>query len=61
MDEKTKENLFNLYFTTKASGTGIGLSLVQRIVYEHQGVISFESEKGQGTSFAIQLPIRVEG
>lgn len=61
MDEKTRENLFNLYFTTKASGTGIGLSLVQRIVYEHQGMISFESEKGQGTSFTIQLPIRVEG
>lgn len=60
MDEKTKENLFNLYFTTKASGTGIGLSLVQRIIYEHGGVISFESEKGKGTRFIIQLPVRVD-
>ena len=60
MDRKTKENLFNLYFTTKASGTGIGLSLVQRIIYEHGGVISFESEQGKGTRFSIQLPRRVD-
>jgi PAS domain S-box-containing protein len=56
MDQKTRDNLFNLYFTTKASGSGIGLSLVQRIIYEHGGVISFESEEGKGTSFAIRLP-----
>lgn len=61
MDAGTKEKLFNLYFTTKPSGTGIGLSLVQRIVYEHNGMISVESETGKGTSFTIRLPVHVKG
>ncbi|NOR65352.1 MAG: hypothetical protein GQ468_04980, partial [Candidatus Scalindua sp.] len=58
MDVKIKENIFNLYFTTKAKGTGIGLSLVQRIIYEHGGAISVESELGKGTSFIIKLSKR---
>ena len=48
--------IFNLYFTTKAKGTGIGLSIVQRIIYEHEGVISVESQVGSGTTFHITLP-----
>ncbi|MBK7105616.1 MAG: ATP-binding protein [Ignavibacteriae bacterium] len=48
--------VFNLYFTTKAKGTGIGLSLVQRIIFEHGGTISIESEENKGTSFIIILP-----
>lgn len=60
MDQKTRENLFNLYYTTKASGIGIGLSMVQRIIYEHGGVISFESEEGEGTVFTLRLPVQVK-
>lgn len=52
-------NIFNLYFTTKAKGTGIGLSIVQRIIYEHHGVISVESEEGSGAEFRIKLPITI--
>ncbi len=52
-------NIFNLYFTTKAKGTGIGLSIVQRIVYEHQGFISAESEPGAGAEFYLKLPIKI--
>jgi signal transduction histidine kinase len=59
MDQNQKENLFNLYFTTKAKGTGIGLSLVQRIIYEHGGVIQFESELGKGTTITLRLPTHV--
>jgi len=59
ISENMQGNIFNLYFTTKASGTGIGLSIVQRIIYEHDGLITVESEKGKGTSFIMQLPIRV--
>ncbi len=48
--------VFNLYFTTKAKGTGIGLSLVQRIIFEHGGTISIESEESKGTNFIIIIP-----
>ncbi len=55
--EKEKINkIFNLYFTTKAEGNGIGLSIVQKIIYEHDGVISVSSELGIGTTFKIQMP-----
>ncbi len=58
MPDDIRSNIFNLYFTTKARGTGIGLSIVQRIIYEHGGVIAVESNVGQGTSFIIQIPTR---
>jgi two-component system, NtrC family, sensor histidine kinase HydH len=54
--ESIRSKIFNLYFTTKAKGTGIGLSIVQRIVIEHGGVISVESDTGSGTTFTIRLP-----
>jgi two-component system, NtrC family, sensor histidine kinase HydH len=50
------KRIFNLYFTTKKNGSGIGLSIVQRIISEHYGVISVRSEINQGTTFTIQLP-----
>jgi two-component system sensor histidine kinase HydH len=54
--DEIRNRIFNLYFTTKAKGTGIGLSIVQRIIYEHEGVISVESQVGSGTTFHITLP-----
>lgn len=59
MDESNLQNIFNLYFTTKAKGTGIGLSIVQRIIYEHHGTINVESIKDKGTSFKIVLPANI--
>ncbi len=59
MDAATLKKIFNLYYTTKAGGTGIGLAMVQRIVYEHGGVISVESEPGRGTEFTLRLPRNV--
>ena len=50
------ERIFDLYFTTKAEGTGLGLSLVHRIVSEHGGRIEVQSALGAGTRFTIQLP-----
>lgn len=58
--EKIKSKIFNLYFTTKAKGTGIGLSIVQRIVYEQGGMISIESSENSGTIFVIRMPKKVE-
>ena len=60
ISENIRSNIFNIYFTTKAKGTGIGLSIVQRIVYEHGGVISVESEEGEGTAFILRMPRAVE-
>ena len=59
MTDEVRNHIFNLYFTTKAQGTGIGLSIVQRIIFEHRGVISVESKPGLGTTFKITLPIHL--
>jgi signal transduction histidine kinase len=48
--------IFDLYFTTKQSGTGIGLSLVYRTVQLHNGDIDVESTPGVGTAFVIRMP-----
>ena len=50
--------IFDLYFTTRLEGTGLGLSLVHRIVAEHGGRIHVDSEVGKGTTFTIILPRR---
>jgi two-component system sensor histidine kinase HydH len=48
--------VFYPYFTTKPSGTGIGLAISQKIVADHGGTIDMESEPGKGTTVIIQLP-----
>lgn len=58
--EEDVNRIFNLYFTTKAEGTGVGLSMVQRIVSEHEGVILVESELGKGTRFTIKIKTDIE-
>jgi nitrogen fixation/metabolism regulation signal transduction histidine kinase len=49
--------IFTPYFTTKESGTGLGLPIVERIVNDHGGAIWFNSAEGMGTTFFIDLPI----
>ena len=49
--------IFDLYYTTKGRGSGIGLSLVYRTVQLHNGTIDVESIVGQGTTFVITLPV----
>jgi len=56
MPDKVQPNIFNLYYTTKAKGTGIGLSIVQRIIFEHKGTITINSKNDIGTSVSIKLP-----
>jgi signal transduction histidine kinase len=48
--------IFDLYFTTKDHGTGIGLSMVYRIVQMHDGEVEVQSTPGRGTTFRVLLP-----
>ena len=51
-----QEKIFTPFFTTKPSGSGLGLHTVNRIVQAHFGRIRVESQADQGTSFYIELP-----
>lgn len=54
------ETIFHPFFTTKESGTGLGLSLVHQMVVEHGGEITVESSVGRGTVFRVTLPLQVD-
>ena len=51
------DKVFNPFFTTKASGTGLGLALSHKIVEDHHGRITFRSVPGAGTTFRVVLPV----
>lgn len=57
MDEKTQAKIFEPYFTTKATGTGLGLTVCYKVIKEHRGDISVRSKIGEGTEFQISIPI----
>jgi signal transduction histidine kinase len=52
------DRIFDLFYTTKAKGSGLGLSLSGRIVQDHGGVVSASSPPGGGALFEVKLPIR---
>jgi two-component system sensor histidine kinase HydH len=58
---KDRESVFNPFFTTKSSGVGLGLAIVAKIVDEHGGQITVESEPGAGSVFRVFLPMRENG
>lgn len=51
-----REKIFNLYFSTKGKGSGIGLAMTFRVVQLHNGTIDFTSEPGKGTTFRLRFP-----
>lgn len=57
IDEESLSKIFEPYFTTKASGTGLGLTVVYKVIKEHRGDIFVTSEQGKGTVFTIKLPV----
>ncbi|MBL0160089.1 MAG: hypothetical protein IPP47_23830 [Bryobacterales bacterium] len=52
-----REQIFNPFFTTKPSGVGLGLAITAKIVDEHGGRISLDSEPGRGSTFVVSLPL----
>ena len=57
IDSMALPHVFNVYFSTKSGGSGLGLPTVRRIVREHGGTIRVDSELGKGTRFTIALPL----
>lgn len=57
IDEKDMPHIFNPFFTTKSSGTGLGLTPVKKIVESHDGDIEILSKKGEGTRVVVSLPL----
>ena len=56
IEETRQEKIFVPYFTTKSTGTGLGLAMVKQIIENHKGKIDFTSTLGRGTTFNIILP-----
>lgn len=57
INRKDFSKVFNPYYTSKNDGTGLGLPIVERIIFDHKGQIWFESEENVGTTFFIDLPL----
>jgi signal transduction histidine kinase len=56
-----RDKIFNLYFTTKKTGSGIGLAMTYRVLQMHHGSLDFETELGSGTTFRLALPLTAAG
>lgn len=57
MDSSTMDKIFYPFFTTKESGSGIGLAVAQKIVAEHFGFIDVESQPNAGATFTLKFPV----
>jgi signal transduction histidine kinase len=57
ISEELRERIFDLYFTTKKGGSGIGLAMTYRILQLHHGSIDVQSELGRGSVFQLRIPL----
>jgi signal transduction histidine kinase len=57
MDARTRDQVFQTFFSTKPGGSGLGLPTARKIVEAHGGEIEVQSEPGRGTQFTIELPL----
>ncbi|MCK9376011.1 MAG: ATP-binding protein [Syntrophobacterales bacterium] len=56
IDPETLAKIFDPFFTTKDKSTGLGLSVINKIVIDHQGILEVESTPGEGSTFTVKLP-----
>jgi signal transduction histidine kinase len=59
--KEVQEKIFELYFTTKKDGSGIGLAQTYQILQWHYGTVDFETQEGQGTTFRLRIPLAESG
>ena len=57
--DEIREKIFDLYFTTKSGGSGIGLAMTYRILQLHHGSVDVQSRKDRGTEFLLRIPLTV--
>ena len=57
IDKESLNEIFQPYYTTKKEGTGLGLTLVKKIVDDHAGEIKIQSKEGEGTNICILFPL----
>jgi signal transduction histidine kinase len=60
ISKQDSQNIFTPYFTTKETGTGLGLPIVERIINDHGGSVWFNTAEGVGTTFYVDLPVSEE-
>ena len=61
LTQRAAEKMFQPFFTTKATGTGLGLAVVKRIVDSHLGEVTARAnDEGEGTTFTVRLPPTIE-
>ena len=60
IEKENLEKIFDPFFTTKDTGHGLGLAISYGIIKEHKGTILVESEVGQGATFIIRLPVKLD-
>ena len=60
IDPDQRQRIFRPFFTTKAGGTGLGLSLTQKIIVTHNGRVTAGAAEGGGARMEVALPIEAE-
>ena len=56
ISEENVKRIFDPFFTTKEKGSGLGLSIVKKIIEGHRGTVTIRSREGEGTKVEVRLP-----
>ena len=58
MDEETLDNIYTPFYSKKSEGTGLGMTVVEKVINGHNGNVDIHSKKGQGTTVRLFLPVK---
>ena len=60
MSEATAAKAFDLFFTSRSEGSGMGLAMVRRVIERHGGTVAIQSSPGQGATVRIDMPTQFD-